>query len=103
MARWEDAAEAIMYWYQMDIEKRRACGIKGREWALNEGGINAKNMCTQFIKAMDYTISNFKPVKQFGLFTEADYVGNQTLHGLCFEIPKIDKEKIQKEIELINI
>jgi len=103
MARWEDAAEAIMYWYQMDIEKRRACGIKGREWALNEGGINAKNMCTQFIKAMDYTISNFKPVKQFGLFTEADYVGNQTLHGLGFEIPKIDKEKIQKEIELINI
>jgi len=103
MAKWEDAAEGIMYWYLMGKEKRNACGLKGREWAMGEGGINAKNMCAQFVKCMDYTLKNWEPVKQFGLFSEKDYVGNQMLYGLGFEIPIIDKEKIQKEINELKI
>lgn len=103
ISRWEDAADGIMYWYLMGNDKRTACGAKGREWALGVGGINAKNMCNQFISAMDYTINNFKPVKQFGLFTEKDYIGNQMTNGLGFEIPKIDKEKIQKQIQLAEV
>lgn len=103
MARWEDAAEGMMYWYLMGADKRQACGKKGREWALTDGGINAGNMCKQFILSMDYTLKNWKPIKQFGLFTENNYIGNQMINGLGFEIPKIDLEKLQKKSESINL
>ena len=99
MTRWEDAAEGMMYWYLAGNDKRTSAGLKGREWALNEGGINANNMCSQFIKCMDYTLSNFKPVKTFGVFTEKDYVGNTMPGGMGFELPKFDQEKIKQQIE----
>ena len=98
MTRWEDAAEGFMYWYLAGAEKREACGMKGRQWALTDGGINAENMCNQFIKCMDYTLANFRPVKQFSIFTEKDYVGNLMPGGMGFEIPKIDQEKIKQKI-----
>jgi len=97
MTKWEDAADGMMYWYLMGDEKRTACGLKGREWALAEGGINAENMSNQFITAMDYTLKNFKPVKQFSVHTANDYVGNQMPGGMGFEIPKIDCEKLKAE------
>ena len=103
MTRWEDAADGFMYWYLTGPEKRKKCGAEGRRWALNEGGINAENMCSQFIKSMDYTLDHFKPVKTFGVFTEKDYIGNLMPGGMGFEIPVIDKEKIKKEIEKITI
>jgi glycosyltransferase involved in cell wall biosynthesis len=98
MTRWEDAAEGFMYWYLAGDEKRTIAGAKGREWALGEGGINSKNMCNQFVKAMDYTLDNFRPVKQFGIFTEKDYVGNLMPDGMGFEIPIFDKDKIKQKI-----
>lgn len=101
MTRWEDAAEGFMYWYLMGDEKRTACGLKGREWALGDGGINSENMCDQFVKCMNYTLDHFKPVKTFGIFTEKDYVGNLMPGGMGFEIPVIDKEKIQKQLETV--
>lgn len=99
MTRWEDAAEGMMFWYLMNPNDRELCGLKGRQWALGVGGINSENMCSQFIKCMDYTLEHFKPVKTFGIFTEKDYVGNLMPGGMGFEIPIIDKEKIKKEIE----
>jgi hypothetical protein len=94
MTKWEDAAEGMMYWYLMGDKKRTQCGAKGREWALGEGGLNAENMCNQLVKCMDYTMNNFKSVKQFGLYTADDYVGNLMPGGMGFEIPKIDKDKL---------
>lgn len=99
MTRWEDAAEGMMYWYLAGEDTRELFGMKGRQWALNEGGINAENMCNQFIKCMDYTIANFKPIKQFGIFTESDYVGNLMPGGMGFEIPTIDQEKLKQSIQ----
>lgn len=98
MTKWEDAAEGMMYWYLAGAERREACGIKGREWAMGEGGINSENMGNQFIAAMDYTLTNFKPVKQFGLFTEKDYVGNLMPDGMGFELPTIDQNKLKQEM-----
>ena len=98
---WEETAEAIMYWYLMSPEDRKKCGLEGRRWAMNEGGINSKNMCNQFIKAMDYTINNFIPSSPFDLYTLNDYVGNNQPHNsIGVEIPKIDKDKINSEIKL---
>jgi len=101
LAKWEDAAEGMMYWYLMGKEKREKCGEEGRRWAMNEGGLNAKSMCAEFVKAMDYTMTNFKPVKQFGLYSHKDYVGNHMPNDkhFGFPIPTIDKDKILKEIE----
>jgi glycosyltransferase involved in cell wall biosynthesis len=102
LARWEDAADGMMYWYLMGKEKREKCGAEGRRWAMNEGGINAKNMCNQFCAAMDYTLEKFQPVKRFGLYNpETDYVGNRMPGDkhMGFPIPTIDKEKVLKEIE----
>ena len=96
---WEESAEAIMYWYLMTPDQREKCGLEGRRWAMNEGGINSKNMCDQFIKAMDYTINNFIPEQGFGLFTLNDHVGNYQPHNsIGVEIPKIDIDKLKNEI-----
>lgn len=96
---WEEAAESIMYWYLMSPEQREKCGLEGRRWAMNEGGINAKNMCNQFIKAMDYTINNFIPEKGFDLYTINNHVGNYQPHNkIGVEIPKIDIDKLKNEI-----
>ena len=98
MTRWEDAADGMMYWYLAGADKRELCGLKGRVWALNEGGLNSENMCNQFIKCMDYTLNNFKPVKTFGIFTDKDYVGNLMPGGMGFEIPKIDQDKLKQRL-----
>jgi hypothetical protein len=96
---WEESAEAIMYWYLMSSEQREKCGLEGRRWAMNEGGINSKNMCDQFIKAMDYTINNFIPDAGFNLFTVKDHVGNYQPHNnIGLEIPKINIDKLKNEI-----
>jgi hypothetical protein len=90
-----------MYWYLMTPEQREKCGLEGRRWAMNEGGINAKNMCDQFIKAMDYTINNFIPDSGVGLFTINDHVGNYQPHNsIGVEIPKIDIEKLKNDINV---
>ena len=73
LTNYSDIADAIMYWYLAGPEKREECGLEGRLWAMNEGGINSKNMCDQFIKAMDFTLENFKPIKKFDIFTEYGY------------------------------
>jgi glycosyltransferase involved in cell wall biosynthesis len=93
-------ADGMMYWYLMSPEKRRECGLKGREWALTDiGGINSANMCSQFIKSMDFVFDHWRPIKQFGIYTEKDYIGNFMPHNsLGFEMPVIDKEKIKNEI-----
>ena len=96
---WEEAAEAIMYWYLMTPEQREKCGLEGRRWAMNEGGINAKNMCDQFIKAMDYTINNFIPEPGFSIHTTSDCVGNSQPHNTFgVEVPKINVDKLKSEI-----
>jgi len=103
LAKWEDAADAMMYWYLTGPEKRETCGQKGREWAMGVGGLNSDNMNHQFEVCMDHLFSHWKPIKQFGLFSKDDYVGHIMPGSMGFEIPKIDKEKIQKEVEKITV
>jgi hypothetical protein len=98
---YKDISEAIMYWYLVGPEKRESYGAEGRRWALNEGGINSKNMCDQFIKAMDFTIDNFTPPKKFGIFRYSEEFNTDNLpqDKLGFDMHKIDVEAIKKEIQ----
>lgn len=101
MARSPDIADAMMYWYMMSPENREKCGLEGRRWALNEGGLNAENMCNQFIKSMDFTLENFEKITSFSLHTSDEFIGNQ-LPDNCIGVNfnKIDIEKVKKEIDI---
>lgn len=104
LTKWEDFAEGFMYWYLMDPAKREACGAKGREWALGEGGLNSKNMGDQFINGMEYVFKNWVKPKRFGLYSVKNYVGNTMTDGhMGFEVPKIDKDSLLKKIDAITV
>jgi len=104
ITKWEDYGEAFMYWYLMDNKKREACGAEGRRWALNEGGLNSKNMGQQFIDGMEYIFKNWSSPKKFGIYSIKDYVGNTMPNGHTgFEYPKIDTEALIKKASEIVI
>ncbi len=99
LVNYTDIADAIAYWYLVGSEKREECGSEGRRWAMNEGGINSKNMCDQFIKAMDFTINNFTPVKSFDIFTEDGYdIKNLPNGKLGFDLHIVNLETIKQTI-----
>jgi glycosyltransferase involved in cell wall biosynthesis len=99
ICKWEDAAEGIMYWYLMGKENREKCGREGRRWALNAGGINSKNMATQFINSMNYVFDNFVPCKSFGLYTVDNAFETKAAYdSIGGEIPVIDKQAVNDQI-----
>lgn len=101
LAKWEDIAEAFMYWYKMPKENREQCGAEGRRWVLNEGGLNATNMCKQFVDGMEYVFRNWKPSKYYGIYTIKDHVGNKMVDGktMGFSVPTIDAAVIDAKIK----
>lgn len=104
ICKWEDVGEALMYWYLTDKETRITYGLEGRRWAMNEGGINSKNMCDQFIKAMDFTLNNFEPEPEFSIHTDKEHVGHKMpFDSLGFDMPIIDKEKLKEKINFVKL
>jgi len=56
-------------------------------------------MCAQFIKAMDYTIEYFEPVKKFDIYTPEGYDTKNLPYGkLGFDLHKVNVDKIKSEI-----
>jgi len=55
----EDVADAIRYWYDMDSKLREASGISGRVWAM-ENGLTAEEMGNKMIEMFDYLFSVHK-------------------------------------------
>ena len=99
LCKWEDAAEAMMYWYRMTANQRELCGMKGREWAMGEGGLNAKNMCKQFCDSMDFVFEHWRPSDGIELVTQNDFVGHRMPENkLGFAIPTINLDKVNEEI-----
>ena len=92
LVNYTDIADAIAYWYLVGKEKREQYGAEGRRWAMNEGGINSLNMCEQFIKAMDFTLANFTPVKTFDIFTEIGY-----------DIKSLPNDKLGFDLHVVNL
>jgi glycosyltransferase involved in cell wall biosynthesis len=99
LTNYTDIADAIAYWYLVGSDKREQYGSEGRRWAMNEGGINSLNMCDQFIKAMDFTLTNFTPVKQFDIFTEVGYdIKSLPNDKLGFDLHTVNLEAIKQTI-----
>jgi glycosyltransferase involved in cell wall biosynthesis len=100
MAKWEDMAHAMMFWYKVPSDLRKKAGIKGREFALGEAGMSAKNMCDQLIIGMETTLNNWSPRPKFSLHTTDEYYGHKSPDGgLGFEIPNIDQSIIEEKME----
>lgn len=103
IAKWEDFADGLMYWYLTPKSDRRKYGLEGREWALTTGGINAKNMAHQFMSGVDFVLKNWVKPKQFGLYSTQQHSGNTMPNKKYgFEIPAIDNLKIMDKIKSIK-
>lgn len=91
-ARWEDCAEAMMYWYLLGREKRKECGEAGRAWLDGEGGLSSESMCEKMSDGLDSMIANWKGRERFNLHRHDEHVGhNMPNNQLGFILPKIDK------------
>ena len=74
-----DVSKAIMYWYSTDADRRKECGLAGREWAISEeAGFTAKQMCKRFSTAVDTTLEYWVAPKRFNLYsTQAEIERNK--------------------------
>jgi len=67
--RFDDAAQAMKEWYDVDSEKRKECGMKGHEFVMSEVSMmSSKNMCQNFIDHMDKGFELWKPRKRYSMF-----------------------------------
>ena len=67
--RFDDVADLIKEWYDMDSEKRQECGMKGHEFVMSDDSMmSAKNMSQNFIDHMDSAFDNWKPRKRYSIF-----------------------------------
>ena len=61
-----DVADAIMKMHKAGRKKRKAKGLKGREFMLNN--LSNKIMCDKMIEGIETTINNWKPKKRYDLY-----------------------------------
>lgn len=97
-ARWEDAAEAMMYWYLLGRDKRKERGLEGRNWLMNEGNLNSKYMCDKMTEGLDGMMKAWKGRESFNIHRHDEFVGHKMPDKqLGFVLPKIDKEEVLKK------
>jgi len=98
--KWEDAAEAMMYWYTIGAEKRVEYGALGHEYVNGSGGLNSKNMCSTMIEGLDSMMANWLGREKFNIHRHDEYVGHtMPNNSLGITIPKIDKEKVLEKFK----
>ncbi len=67
-ARWDEAGDAIRYWYDMGKEKREKCGELGRQFVLGkDSGMTGKEMSRLMHEAIEGTFENWKPKQKYTL------------------------------------
>ena len=54
--------------YNTPREERKQNALKGREFFINEAGLNHTNMCQTLIDGIESTFQNWKPRKRFEVF-----------------------------------
>ena len=63
-ASFEDAGEALRYWYDKGPEERERCGEIGRQW-LDTVGMTSKALCKMYIDAIEGAFDNWKPREKY--------------------------------------
>jgi len=81
----EDACERITELYSMYIrEERKALGLAGREWALNEAGFTGKIMGERVINALDQLFNTWIPREKFEFINVNDVKEDELNHELLY-------------------
>jgi len=67
-ADYREIGSALYEWYKLSKEERKKCGMKGREYIMNEEvGMSRENMSKRIINSIDNTFKNFTPRRRFEL------------------------------------
>ncbi len=74
----EDAADQIMEIYNLSHEERKAKGLKGREFALEEGGFTSEKQADRVIEALDELFTTWKPREKFELINATKHKPDST-------------------------
>ena len=94
-AKWEDCAEAFMYWHSIGKQARRDAALVGREWMINEGGLSAESMCEKMAAGLDGMLADWKGRERFNIHRHDEHVGHQMPNNdLGIILPKIDKDAV---------
>jgi glycosyltransferase involved in cell wall biosynthesis len=81
----EDAAKQIKAVYNLSKEKRKACGMKGREWALSdEAGFTSSNMGKKVITTLDKLFKTWKPREKYELVNANESKPKTVPHELVY-------------------
>ena len=81
----EDAAKQIKAVYNLSKEERKACGIKGREWALSdEAGFTGKKMGVNVINTLDKLFKTWKPREKYELVNANEIKSKTVPHELVY-------------------
>ena len=66
--QYEDAGDAIKYWYDKGPEERKKCGELGNEYVLDSNiGMSSKVMCDNYIKYIDTAFDKWQPKQRYTL------------------------------------
>ena len=64
-----DVANAIRYWYDMDIESRNARGMAGKDWVCgDESNMSALGMTKRIVECVEECLEKWTPRKKFTAF-----------------------------------
>jgi len=67
--RFDDVADAIKEWYDMDKDKREECGKLGHEFVMSDDAMMSSTAMSQnFIDHMDTAFDKWKPRKRYTMF-----------------------------------
>jgi len=81
----EDAAKRIMEVYLMPKDKRKSCGLEGREWALgDEAGFTATYMGKRVIKNLDKLFETWKPKQHYHFINANEFEPSVLNHKLLY-------------------
>jgi len=66
---WMDAADKLKEWYDMGVDKRTECGIKGHEFVTSEdANMSARAMCGLFIDHMETAFEKWTPREKINIY-----------------------------------
>jgi len=66
-------------------EERKACGLKGREWALSdEAGFTGKKMGVNVINTLDKLFTTWKPREKYELVNANEIKPKTVPHELVY-------------------
>lgn len=80
----EEATKQIMNVYNLSPEDRKARGLKGREWAINESGFTAEWQGKRIIEAFDELFETWEPRKKFELINTTKIKDKVINHKLLY-------------------